>query len=764
MLKYPTYPAAPRDEQGFLFRTINPSARTRLRSVLLTVMMSLVIVPQVVAQTRADCLACHSDKGLTTERNGKEVSLFVEESTLDKSPHKKLACLACHTGFNPENVPHKEKIEPVNCLTCHASAPRKHSFHPQMVKANGKGGNPDVSCKQCHGTHDVVSPKVPGSKFHETNIVAACGACHEGLKHTFESSAHAKALAANVKGAPNCLTCHNNGMRKVHPGQDVAEQKIAQEKKCLSCHLDNPDVRARTSPSAGFIAAFEKSVHGSALQKGNGEAANCVNCHGSHEMKKGSDPSSRVNRRHIPETCSTCHADIAKQFLESVHGKAVSQGVQDAPVCTGCHGEHNILSPSDPRSPVAPLNVSGQVCAPCHNSVKLSEKFGIASNRFQTFSDSYHGLAVHAGSVEAANCASCHGVHNIKASSDPASTVNKENLSQTCGKCHSGANAKFAVGSVHVALTKREEPLLYWTITLYIILIISVVGGMLVHNIADFIKKSRRKLLIRRGVIAEEHVGHSLYLRMTLSERLQHASLMLSFITLVVTGFMLRYPDAWWVISIRNLSDQVFDLRSLLHRTAAVVMIAASVVHLYYVIFTQRGRELIRDLMPRLQDARDALAVVKYNFGLSKTKPKLDRFSYIEKGEYWALVWGTLIMGVTGFIMWFDNTFIGIFTKLGYDVARTVHFYEAWLATLAIVIWHFYYVIFNPDIYPMNLAWLTGTISESEMAEEHALELEKIKREEMMEEIDVSDEGLSEKNDRTAQPETKQPPKGTEKP
>ena len=87
-------------------------------------------------------------------------------------------------------------------------------------------------------------------------------------------------------------------------------------------------------------------------------------------------------------------------------------------------------------------------------------------------------------------------------------------------------------------------------------------------------------------------------------------------------------------------------------------------------------------------------------------------------------------MSLTGVIMWFDNTFIGLFTKLGWDIARTIHYYEAWLAFLAIVVWHFYFVIFNPDVYPMNVAWIKGTMSEEEMAEEHPLEYERIKKEE----------------------------------
>jgi cytochrome b subunit of formate dehydrogenase len=253
---------------------------------------------------------------------------------------------------------------------------------------------------------------------------------------------------------------------------------------------------------------------------------------------------------------------------------------------------------------------------------------------------------------------------------------------------------------------------------------------MALHNGIDFWRKANDKLRHRRSGVAHVYSGNGLYLRMTLSERIQHGSLALSFITLVITGFMLRYPDAFWVAPIRSISPTVFEIRSLLHRTSAVVMICASLFHLYHIFFTERGKQLMSDLLPRIQDIYDAIGIAKYNLGISKIKPKLDRFSYIEKAEYWALVWGTMVMSATGFILWFDNTFLGLIGKLWWDVSRTVHFYEAWLAALAIVVWHFYFVIFNPDVYPMNLAWFKGTISEEEMSHEHPLELERIREEE----------------------------------
>ncbi len=333
------------------------------------------------------------------------------------------------------------------------------------------------------------------------------------------------------------------------------------------------------------------------------------------------------------------------------------------------------------------------------------------------------------GVVGVANCASCHGAHSILPSSDPASTIHRGHLAETCGRCHPGAGERFASGTVHVALADPGEPVLYWIATGYLALIALVVGGMLAHNGLDFLRKGRRRLAVRRAGGPAHINGNGLYLRMTLSERLQHGTLLVSFTVLVVTGFMLHFPDAWWVQGLRQVSQRLFDQRAVVHRAAGVVMVLASLYHIVHLVFTARDRTLARDLFPRRQDLFDVLAMLRYNLGLSSEGPRFGRFGYIEKSEYWALVWGTILMALTGVVLWFEDPFIALLTKLGWDVARTVHFYEAWLATLAIVVWHIYFVIFNPDVYPMNLAWWRGTISEEEMEDEHPLELEAIRRE-----------------------------------
>jgi cytochrome b subunit of formate dehydrogenase len=702
-----------------------------LKNIQTLLVIGLVILPTYIyAQSNDDCLMCHSDNELTMEKKGKVISLFVKEDVIKSSVHSKLSCVSCHKGFDPENLPHAENIQEINCVNCHQKVLTKHSFHPQILKSKGLGKSVDTSCKSCHGIHDVVSPKNPNGKWNSKNLIVSCGKCHENQSETYLSSNHAAAFKSGDKSAPDCITCHKSPITKIAFVDKKVEMKKAQEKLCLSCHLDDKNVRERITPSAGFIHAYDKSVHGYALNiKNNGDAANCIDCHTAHEIIKGTDSKSSVYKLNIPNTCGNCHTEIKTEFIESIHGQLVMKGNGDSPSCTNCHGEHNILNIADPNAPVAFQNVSSQVCSPCHESIKLSEKYGIAGNRYKTFSQSFHGLALSGGSASVANCGSCHGVHNIKPSSDSTSMVNKKNLVKTCGSCHPGANETFTQGNIHITLEKADEPILYWISTTYIILLISVLGGMFLHNVIDLFRKSKIKKLKQLGHIREEKHGHSLYLRMTVSERIQHATMAISFMILVITGFMLRYPNTWWVSHISDLSSHVVEYRSWIHRIAAITMIIISFYHIYYISFTQRGRQLVKDLFPKLSDFTDAIGVAKFNLGISKVKPKLDRFSYVEKAEYWALVWGTIVMSLTGLLMWIYIDYIGVFSKLDWDIARTIHYYEAWLAFLSIVIWHFYFVIFNPDIYPMSLAWFKGTITEEEMAEEHPLELERIKKE-----------------------------------
>ena len=646
-----------------------------------------------------------------------------------------MACVDCHADYDPEALPHKEPLQPVNCLGCHEDLGKSHAFHPAIASLQAMGTTPDVSCVACHGGHGVVGVADAQSPFSAAKQSQTCGTCHEAVAQSFLHSAHAGPAGGPF---PSCLTCHKSDI--VNGASPALDLKQAQSQLCLSCHVDAPEAAARTRLGGKFVASWGASVHGRALDAGKAEAANCVDCHGSHEMARAMVADSRVNKLHIPQTCERCHGEVSREYMGGSHAAALQRGEWESPVCTDCHGEHAILGANDPASPVAPRNLSQQLCGDCHGSVKLSRKYGISSDRFETFADSFHGLAVRGGSVAVVNCASCHGAHGVLRSTDPASPVHKDNLVRTCGQCHPGANEQFSLGKVHVSLAPGTftgmpsfddgDQIVQVIATIYVWAIACIVGGMFLHNALDFLKKVRRKVYGHVFGMADPHVPHRLHLRMTVNERLQHGLLALSFIVLVVTGFMLRFPEAWWVVALRGLSDSFFELRGLVHRIAGVVMIVAGVWHGIYVVACARGRELVRDLWPRWKDLGEMWGVLRFNLGLSKNKPRFGRFSYMEKAEYWALMWGAILMTVTGALLWADELTMGAMGKLGFDIARVVHYYEAILATLSIIVWHFYFVIFNPEVYPMNLSWLTGRLSEEEMAEEHPLELERIHREE----------------------------------
>jgi len=675
----------------------------------------------------ASCLECHSDDQLSMKKGGQKVSLFVEPKLIATSAHRALGCIDCHEGFDGEKSPHQKPMTPVDCTSCHEKLGPKHAFHPRLGLAEIPNGK-DTSCTECHGTHAVASIKSSEFPFTHARQSESCGHCHEAAREQFRNSAHGISLLTGAPDAPDCLACHRQAIVSPRGSKPNGALKLAQAKLCEACHVSKPEISGKSVLGTHFVSSFDKSVHGAALQRGIVESANCIDCHGSHEMNQSMVVGSRVNKARLTETCARCHKAQTAEYNFSVHAVALRRGNLDSPVCTDCHGEHDILGHNDPASPVHPRNLSEQVCGACHSSIRLTKKYGLSRDAFQTFADSYHGLAARGGAVEVVNCSSCHSTHAIKSSLDPTSTVFQKNLVTTCGKCHPGANERFTIGRVHVSSDQREQsPILYWVANLYVILIFLCIGGMTFHNLTDFVRKLLHKLSQQKGEIPEEPVPHRLHLRMTVHERLQHAVLGLSFLLLVVTGFMLRYPEAWWVVAIRNVSTSTFVMRSLIHRVAGVVLMASGIWHGGYLLLTPGGRRLFFDLLPRWCDVIDPWRVLRYNLGFTHEKPQFGRFSYIEKAEYWALIWGTFIMGVTGVILWFENTSMGLFTKLGFDISRVIHFYEAILATLAILVWHIYFVIFNPDVYPMNLAWLTGRMSEKEMLDEHPKHLEELK-------------------------------------
>ena len=390
----------------------------------LAVLMAAAPAPaSIKPPANADCLTCHADADAKREKNGKSVQ--VTSRKFDASVHGQagVACVDCHADLaRTSDFPHKTKLKPVQCASCHDQAGAAHPFHPEIAHLAGSPGQMTVGCADCHGSHEITSVKDAAFRFAPARQAQECGSCHDDVQKHFVASEHGKAVATGVKPAPDCLSCHKNPITS-GSGLEPAVLKRAQERLCLSCHARNKSVMGRVSASPSFIAAYEQSVHGKALMAGNAKAPTCVDCHGAHDEQHGFSMASFVNKMRVQQVCARCHAAEEHKFAASIHGLAVQKGNKDAPACTDCHGEHSILSPKNPRSPVAAANISSAVCTPCHGSLALAQKWDLPRDRMQTFADSYHGLAARGGSLTVANCASCHGSHDILPSRNPRSRV-----------------------------------------------------------------------------------------------------------------------------------------------------------------------------------------------------------------------------------------------------------------------------------------------------------------------------------------------------
>lgn len=398
------------------------------------------------AADNSQCLMCHSAKGLTGENaSGQQIPVYVDRAQFAGSAHGRFRCVQCHADLNTGKLPHAKTAKPVDCTRCHyagnpVGAPEvtpmkqyRDSIHGQAALEQGVKEAP--RCKDCHGTHDVRKPTDPASAVARANIPRTCARCH-------------------------------------------SDQKLVDKFRL---------------PKGQALKYFERSIHGRALRKeGLTVAAVCTDCHGVHNIQPGSVASSTVAREHIPGTCGKCHQGILNQFLKSVHGEAVEQGLKEAPVCTDCHGEHTIRSVQDPTSSVYPTHVA-QTCSRCHENARIQQTYGLPANRMASFIGSYHGVASRFGDTTVANCGTCHGAHDILPSSDPRSSINPRNIPATCGKCHPGASENFARGKVHVTGQRESSPGVFYVRWFYIIFISMLMLSFGSYIVLDLVSRWKRR-------------------------------------------------------------------------------------------------------------------------------------------------------------------------------------------------------------------------------------------------------------------------------
>ncbi len=493
-------------------REIHEGRSRFLMAVVASALLLFGWLPNLgLAQESEDCLVCHGDKDLSMERRGRTVSLFFDEAVLARSAHEGLSCISCHQSLADQDFPHETPVKPVACGICHDAEQALYT-ECRHGKAAARGDPLAPLCQDCHGRHDILPVNDSRSAVAPLQVPFVCGRCHrEGapvqlqrvigqdrILENYSESIHGEGLLK--KGlivSPTCASCHT--AHRILPHTDgrssIARGNIAAT--CAQCHAE-------------IEAVHQKIIKGELWEKEASVLPACVDCHQPHKIRKvfyvqgmadrdclrcheqeslrSADgrtmfvnPAELAQSRHNAVSCSqchagvraslprpckdmtakvdcaSCHAGIGEEFMTSTHGLLSSRGDPNGPTCLECHGKHGTRGKLDPDSPTFSLNIPG-LCARCHRegeqaAVRYS---GAQHDITDHYAESIHGKGLlEGGLVVTAACTDCHTAHHELPGKDPQSSVNPENISATCGRCHHGIQDQFS-RSVHAKKNSEQ--------------------------------------------------------------------------------------------------------------------------------------------------------------------------------------------------------------------------------------------------------------------------------------------------------------------
>lgn len=310
------------------------------------------------------CLMCHGDAGAKNSAGG---SIAVDAKTFSASVHGQMnfKCTDCHSDVSAEKLPHEPRLKPANCASCHEAAVKEYQATAH-AKARAGGNLVAATCSNCHGNHDIQKSSEPASRTHVGRVESTCASCHGNealiekaklpggnIVSQYHDSIHGR--KTNGKGtaaakAPTCTGCHGSHkiLSKSDPASRVNREHIAL--MCGSCHQQ-------------VYSRFSGSQHGQLRQAGNSAAPTCIDCHSAHQIQQHG--TSKWQAEVIKE-CGNCHQDFIKTYRDTYHGQVTQLGgIARMATCNSCHGAHEVLPASNPKSMISPEN-RVTTCRTCH--------------------------------------------------------------------------------------------------------------------------------------------------------------------------------------------------------------------------------------------------------------------------------------------------------------------------------------------------------------------------------------------------------------
>ncbi|MFH2005243.1 MAG: hypothetical protein ABI333_01525 [bacterium] len=640
----------------------------------LVVLLSLTALPST-AQAQQWCKKCHSKAGMNQKLVDPARHLNVALPPLKKSVHKDNDCTDCHDQLSnaKEGQKHKTPVGLPNCANCHEKQAKiyKGSVHGKAL-AKGKKGM--AYCGDCHGAHDIVKVKDPRSRVYKMRLPFTCANCHNNPKlakahniklpkaarHYMDSIHGRGLLKAGLIVAPGCTDCHGSHdiQRDSDPRSPIHWNNVPNT--CGKCHV-------------GISKIYDQSVHGQLHTKYKKQGMKrrgpvCIDCHTSHKIIK---PTRGMFKLASDESCGKCHKDRLKRYRETYHGKAIALGSKNVAACYDCHGHHDVLPHTNPKSHLSKQNKL-KTCQKCHPRA----------------SEGFTGYLAHG---------------------DHADKKNYPKLYWTYLLMTMLLLGVFGFFGIHTLL---------WFVRSVVLLIRNPKAF---REAREKVREEKEgKLFVRFRPV--DRFCHFLVI----------ISFLLLTITGMPLKF---YYTGWarWLLdgmggpAVAAWLHRLGAFLTLLYFVIHIVSLIGPLWRARPEFQNDKGRFSFRRLLgflfgpdtpvPNLQDFKDFWAHQKWFFGRGP-RPQFDRWTYWEKFDYLAVFWGVAIIGLSGVVMWIPETVTTVFPGWIINVAHVIHSDEALLAAGFIFTFHFFNVHFRIEKFPMDPVIFSGRITEEEMLHE----------------------------------------------
>lgn len=541
------------------------------------------------------------------------------------------------------------------------------------------------------------------------------------------SDYHARRLGPHARLA--CTDCHPRDEVAVIPHKPVSRVDCT-----TTCHLDDPRGLARRFSHAASADALRRSVHAPETLRdleftggpllGEGQSY-CLYCHDEPLFRDPLDliPQLEFIGQQTFDRCADCHGEQVPVDVRYYLGHVTSR-LQNA------------------RPPLE----RAQACAICHADPKVLAAHDL-KNAVVGYTGTYHGKAALLGEMHTADCVNCHtrvgtDAHLVLAQDNPASITHPDNKADSCRSvnCHPGADKNIGLAAVHLHLPTERGPEIILAAAFVIFTLLTFGPSLVLTTLELFqvvtgrhVEGEERMRQLALAVLAHPE-GKQRLRRFTPAQRWQHWILVIVFATLVVTGFPMKFATHGWARAVIDGLGGLGVARTV-HHWAGVILVVGFLTHLFHALAGMVRKALHKrpdgtriGFIPALTsmpmfvgpaDIKKTFQLLAYLMFLRREPPTFDRFTIDQKFEYFGVFWGTMLLGVTGLLLWTAEYSSQFVDGRIFNLCMIAHTYEAFLAVIHVGILHICNVVFAPQVFPFSPATLSGDTPLPRLTEAH---------------------------------------------